>query len=118
MKSKLLILLCLLTGSLGAQEIVKEQPDTIIINRMFLSPVEEARFNSEESLKKVNDQNNTIYNKDNNPQTIEQSNSTEPEGKDPQNNIVANNKHITTCVTEAVEVQGSKQDSNKGKKRY
>lgn len=38
--------------SAQAQVIVKDQPDSIIINRMFLTPEEEARFNSEESMAK------------------------------------------------------------------
>jgi len=41
-----------LSGSLNAQVILKENPDTILINQMFLSQAEERSFNSAESLKK------------------------------------------------------------------
>lgn len=43
------------SASSQAQEIVKEHPDSIIINRMFLSPAEEAIFNSDESIYKCNE---------------------------------------------------------------
>ncbi|MFT6282018.1 MAG: hypothetical protein ACJA0U_002151 [Salibacteraceae bacterium] len=55
MTNKLLILFCVLVGTVNAQVIVKEYPDTVWINRMFLTPTEEANFNSDESLKKCSE---------------------------------------------------------------
>ena len=55
MRNKLLILFCVLVGTVNAQVLVKERPDTILINRMFLTPSEEANFNSEESIKKCSE---------------------------------------------------------------
>ncbi len=55
MKQTLIFLLFISIGTVQAQVIVKEQADTILINRMFLSPEEEARFNSEESINKCVD---------------------------------------------------------------
>ena len=45
----------MLVGTVNAQVLVKEHPDTILINRMFLDPAEEANFNSEESIKKCSE---------------------------------------------------------------
>ena len=55
MKQLFALLFLVFITTAHAQVIVKDQPDTLLINRMFLSPEEEARFNSEESMNKCVD---------------------------------------------------------------